>query len=158
MVLYIDAIDRLVFGHRLAVIVRNIHYSPLFVQQVYVLVLKDDDKPFGSIAPGDVGNAAIAQRIDLIVGLDAVVGRVVVIKIIRSQHIEFVAGLFYLLYIVISHIGFPCANTVGVQHAGIEYTDQTEDNLFHIQEMDYRLQIDLLSEKVSQLFHSTRPV
>ena len=45
-----------------------------------------------------------------------------------------------------------------IEQAGNKLYVMASDNLFHIHEMDYRLQIDLVSEKVSQFFHSTRPV
>ena len=72
-----DVIDRLVDRHRLIEEIRDIHHITIFIEQVDVLVVIDDDELFGILAPCYMADVAVTERVHLVVCLHALIRSVV---------------------------------------------------------------------------------
>ena len=126
----VDAVDRLVVGHRLVVVGGDIGHRPVVVEQVDVVVGVDDEQPVGGLAPFDMRYLRVAQRVHLVVGLQALVVLVVREEVLAGQHIDHIAGFLDFGHVVISHVGPPRAR-LGMAQEGSQQDDEC-DGFAHI--------------------------
>ena len=103
----VDVVDGLVASDRLHVVFRHVHAIAVGLQQVDVLVVVDDNQSAGLLVPGDVGDAAIAQRIHLAERANTLIVNVIEIQIPAGEHKQLVASLLYFRDVGVGKIGAP---------------------------------------------------
>ena len=102
--------DCFIASNRFVIKCRDINDVAISLYQVDISILIDSYKTFHLLAPGNMSYMRIIQAINLIIGYNTLIVKIVLIKTIRSQYKEVIASLTDALYLVVSQIIAPCTN------------------------------------------------
>ena len=103
-------INRLVASDGLGVDVADIDDVAVGLYEVDVGIAIDGYQPLGLLTPAYQGDVGVAESVDFLLSDNGLVVLVILIEVVGGHHKEIVAGILYLLDIVIGQIIAPRAD------------------------------------------------